>query len=1203
VLSLLVGGLLLLSASASALPGHQFTAAFGSAGAGGGQFNSPQGVAINESSGDVYVVDSANNRVQRFDAKGTFLEAWGWGVTDGKKEFERCASSCQAGIAGTGPFQFNHPEAIAVDNSPTSPSFGDVYVGARPAAVKPTVQKFTATGESVGKIPAKEEGTLDGVATDASGNVWIYRSLEGAGEIEGFSNAKGNKSLEATFASEAACAKPGFAVDAKAEAFYVNHERENEEELCPEGAEGPLPINTAKLNNVGEIMFKAADLEETTGVAVDHASGELYVDNVGTIAAFGSTGSFTERFGSGDLTHGTGVAVNSKTRAVYVADGSANKVNIFTQPAGAPAVESVSSQTLTPHSAQLNAQLNPDGADTHYFFQYGTVDCKTEPSSCTSVPAPPGNDIGSGFITQTASVEATGLAPSTIYFYRVLAENAQGKAEGSGSFTTLPTAAGVLADNRAWELVSPPEKFGAGIEAIGAIGGPVGGLIQASQDGTGITYVANSPVVPEPEGNRAPESAQILSTRSSTAWSAQDIVTPHTKAEGIGAGEPGEYKMFSPDLSVAVLEPFGLKDTSHLQEPPLVPGVAEEERGIYRRHNTTCPASCYEPLVTPLNHTTSTKWGGELEFLSASSDMNHVVLESLVSLTTGAPEEQALYEWNASDPSQLPLVNILPDNKTVAPGPMLGTFVGQAPDYRNAVSNDGSRVFWSAGELDHLYMRDTAKGETIQLNAAVEGVKEPNPELPERNQVRFQMASADGSKVFFTDNAPLTPDSTLQPKDAESPADLYQCEIVETAGKPKCKLTDLTPDHNAGEAAAVQGVMLGASEDGARVYFVANGVLAPGASRGNCENVEQERTCNLYTYGPDPANPGQFKTTFIATLSGEDGPVWDAGGQVEANLPNLSSRVSPNGRYLAFMSNRSLTGYNNVDANPEAKGARDEEVFLYDSTANRIVCASCNPEGAQPKGVLDRLESGEGVGLVVDRQQVWVNHWLAGSLPGWTALSQHKAFYQSRYLSDEGRLLFNSSDQLVAPDTNGKMDVYQYEPDGVGSCKGSAACVSLISTGTSEHESAFLDASVSGNDVFFLTAQRVVGADHDTNFDMYDARVCSSESPCLTSEAANPRPCESSEECRPGRPTQPSFGPPASGNPSSPGVAKQETLPSKEKQKPKPLTRKQKLALALKNCQKKYKGKGKAKKRAACERRARKAFGTQHHSQAKKGKK
>ena len=74
--------------------------------------------------------------------------------------------------------------------------------------------------------------------------------------------------------------------------------------------------------------------------------------------------------------------------------------------------------------------------------------------------------------------------------------------------------------------------------------------------------------------------------------------------------------------------------------------------------------------------------------------------------------------------------------------------------------------------------------------------------------------------------------------------------------------------------------------------------------------------------------------------------------------------------------------------------------------------------------------------------------------------------------------------------------------------------MALLSSGTSQQESAFLDASMSGNDAFFLTSQPLVASDKDTNFDLYDARVCTSQSPCLTSEGASSTPCTSADSCR-----------------------------------------------------------------------------------------
>ena len=183
--------------------------------------------------------------------------------------------------------------------------------------------------------------------------------------------------------------------------------------------------------------------------------------------------------------------------------------------------------------------------------------------------------------------------------------------------------------------------------------------------------------------------------------------------------------------------------------------------------------------------------------------------------------------------------------------------------------------------------------------------------------------------------------------------------------------------------------------------------------------------------------------------------------------------------------------------------------------------------------MFDTEAAGEGFGLLVDRPETWTGHWLAGSLPGWTLfeLNNPEAEHQSRYLSNSGRLFFNSADPLVAagdrpaPEKRsstatkqsvGVENVYEYEPAGQGSCTSQPGCVALISSGTSRHESAFLDASESGNDVFFLTAAQLVAQDTDNSLDIYDARVCGTpETQSCLPEKPPPPPACSGEECRP----------------------------------------------------------------------------------------
>jgi hypothetical protein len=217
---------------------------------------------------------------------------------------------------------------------------------------------------------------------------------------------------------------------------------------------------------------------------------------------------------------------------------------------------------------------------------------------------------------------------------------------------------------------------------------------------------------------------------------------------------------------------------------------------------------------------------------------------------------------------------------------------------------------------------------------------------------------------------------------------------------------------------------------------------------------------------------------------------------------------------------------------------------------------------------------------------VWEGHWLAASIPGWTKVNIGHALYQSRYLSDSGRLFFNSATPLVPSDGNGLEDVYEYEPDGAGGCTLSSGCVGLISSGGSSEESAFMDASADGSDVFFLTsAQLLPTQDTDNAYDLYDAHLCSSAAPCAPQAAATPPQCATADACRAAPPPEPDlFGAPASQTFSGAGNP---PLPTPAPVKPKPLTRAQKLANALKACRK---DKGK-KKRVACERSARKRYG------------
>ena len=701
----------------------------------------------------------------------------------------------------------------------------------------------------------------------------------------------------------------------------------------------------------------------------------------------------------------------------------------------------------------------------------------------------------------------------------------------------------------------------------------------------------------------------------------EDLITPHERGEGLKIGEAAEYRFFSEDLALGLVQTPAASEAEPMEAPPLAPGSSEKtlyvrddpslapeasEEKAYKtaEANRGFLAPGYAPLVTPSQVTSEAKpgektgFGGQLEFVDATPDLAHVIFESGVPLLSGSAA--GLYEAEAGGGFQL--VSVLPNGQPagdpeIGDEPVLGD---ESTNVRGAISDDGSRViFYSAGieepyevaEYHRLYMHDTLTGQTLQLNAA-QGVTEP---VGEESEVAFQAATPNGSRVFFSDTAPLTPESSQRPVFGapNNPADLYECEVIETAGKLSCELKDLTPDPAAGSA-DVLNLIIGMSETGEQVYFVANGVLAPGGKPGDCTHTGQETppagaSCNLYLWQ-------NGTITFIAPVSDEDSGDWGSlkgsgkeGTHVEPrpDLADLTARVSPDGEYLAFMSNQPLTGYDNQDVNTPA--VRDQEVYLYQASTRQLTCVSCNPNGPSA-GVLDTPLSGEGLGLVVDRRGDWLGQYLAGSIPGWTPLGLDGATHQPRYLSNNGRLFFNSPDQLVPQASNGKEDVYEYEPPGVGSCTQTTGCISLISSGSAQQESAFVEASENGDSAFFITAQPLVAADHDTNYDLYDARVCTNSSPCLTNETSSLRPCETTRTCKPGNTQAPIIETPATATPggsTSTPKAQTPTPSNTPKAEPKPLTRAQHLAKALQACRKD----NNRRKRQACERQARKHYG------------
>jgi YD repeat-containing protein len=144
---------------------------FGKPGTGGGEFKEPNGVAI-DSKGNVWVTDYANNRVQEFTEAGVFMKTFGFGVSNGESKLQVCTSACRAGLSGSGSGEFSGPAGIAFSGE-------NIYVtdlnNSRVEELKEEGKTFVAAFGSVGSSNGQFKAP-SGIAVGPSGNVYVADS-------------------------------------------------------------------------------------------------------------------------------------------------------------------------------------------------------------------------------------------------------------------------------------------------------------------------------------------------------------------------------------------------------------------------------------------------------------------------------------------------------------------------------------------------------------------------------------------------------------------------------------------------------------------------------------------------------------------------------------------------------------------------------------------------------------------------------------------------------------------------------------------------------------------------------------------------------------------------------------------------------------------------------------------------------------------
>ncbi|HXB65019.1 MAG TPA: fibronectin type III domain-containing protein [Solirubrobacteraceae bacterium] len=749
----------------------------------------------------------------------------------------------------------------------------------------------------------------------------------------------------------------------------------------------------------------------------------------------------------------------------------------FTTAGVAPNVVGESFANVGSGDATLSAQIDTGGLASTYHFEYGTGESFTLATPTTSIAAVAG--------TTSVSAQISGLRPNTGYRFRVTVSNADGAASGAGEgFVTFPPTSSALPDGRVYELVSPPStthEINVYAPAPGEIddayryGISSTSPFQAATGGEAVVY----PGDPPPTGGTGHygngQGNEYRATRSpGGGWTQESIQPPE-----------GLYKAFSPNLAIGILsEAQGLT-----ADAPEYINLYAAAGGEYRALVTTDPSHRTTEEFGYVREAQDERYGGPY-FAGGNAGtgdaptFSHLLFEANDSLPSspqavdGGELKDNLYDAVAG---RLYLVNVLPDGEP-EPGAAFGSLQpreerSNRSGLSHVISADGSRIFWTA-----LEAVEEGNG-----NGGIEIVERPKALYVRENDTQpqspfgengeclvstdactvqvdaavggggtFLTASADGSKAVFMANG-----------------ELYEYDLE----------SGQTVDLSAGRGA--QGVV-GASENGEYVYY-----------------VDADYRLILWHAGA---------ATVIATLSPEDdGISWisntDAGesGDWQADLGHRTAEVTPDGQNVVFMSTRSLTGYDNVYENRFHVRTPLDEVYLYNAQLGQLTCVSCNRSGEPPVG--NTFIAGEDY-----ERPTPIGAYLMVSF---------NATYQPRAISEDGdRVFFVSTQPLLPQATNGLADVYEWERDGAGSCQESEGCLYLLSGGTSNDNSYFVDASTSGEDAFIVTRAQLVAQDRSDDEVVYDARVGGAQPPATSA-------CSGSG-CQGAPPAPPIFATPAS---------------------------------------------------------------------------
>ena len=537
----------------------------------------------------------------------------------------------------------------------------------------------------------------------------------------------------------------------------------------------------------------------------------------------------------------------------------------------------LSAVNRTATTARLTAAVNPHNSVlTECQFEYGLTTAYGQVAPCSNEPT--------GDASEAVTAEIGGLQPLSTYHFRIVAANSVGPAIGAdqllrtlavGSEPSCENAAvreeqhaAVLPECRAWEMVSPLDKNGGNVTSEGT-------TVAASADGNAASFVSRAGF-PGTKGAGIIGLTQYVSRRGPNGWSANSISplpNPNAFQNGFVDGEIDQGGPFSEDLSKVVMWAFDLaKPTDDLPEEI---NAYQEDTATGSVQTVTQSAQLAEPITFPEVF----QFTGTLS-TGASADLGVISFEAESQLLPEAiPHMKNAYEW---DHGVLRLAGFLPNGHVPSEGSSI------PGNYRESVSRDGSRVAFIARKegQPQLYLR---RNHTDSV-----WVSEPEQPLGEAPaNVRLQWMSPDGHYLLFSTTSQLLSEDTNEAKD------LY----LYTDGTEPASENNLTLITNSTEPFGSEGgIVLGASDDGSRIYFAAN-------TPGNSPEI-------VYWHN------GEVKPIMrLADFNAK-------GGYSAMDYPGRA-RVTADGETMALIKGES----------------EDGQLYVYDAANETLSCASCAENG------------------------------------------------------------------------------------------------------------------------------------------------------------------------------------------------------------------------------------------------------------------